>query len=572
MYTQDISKIACSPFEVKNANVNYNKNKIIDKLNQARKDRLDLLIFSEYCLTGNCGGFFKRKEIQSAQESAIIEIIDASRDLKTIIALNANILVDDIIHSVILLIENKTIIGCIVNDDIEYKTFNYANQQVAVYLHKFYSKEIKKSISFFCGQSFSQKKYFDNISDINCILTSEAEYASRNKNYVDKYIKIFEKNDAINIVCNLDGDSVTNNVFTGKSFVSKGGAIAQISNDYFCVDLNDIKTKKLDNKPVTSNTKPWHYENQEKDIFTLQALALERRLKHIGANGFALGISGGLDSSYALLVCAQAAKNIGLSTECINAISMPGMGTSSRTKNNAKMLCEALNVTFREIPIKESIVQHFKDIDYDINDHSVTFENAQARERTQILFDISNALNLLFVGTGDLSEIALGWCTFGGDHMAQYNINSSLLKSQIRSCAFENSKRFKNAHDIIKDIIDTPVSPELLPVNQDGTIAQITENSIGPYELQDYFIYSFFENAMAVDEIIKSAKELFNQQYTDSELKYYLSLLIKRFFFSAFKRNCAPEGANITGLSLTNEKYKIVSDSSPSVFLDMINA
>jgi NAD+ synthase (glutamine-hydrolysing) len=291
-------------------------------------------------------------------------------------------------------------------------------------------------------------------------------------------------------------------------------------------------------------------------ILDLQTAALRRRLSHIGGKGFVIGVSGGLDSALALLASVSAADKMGLKRKDVLGVSMPGFGTSSRTKNNSQRLVEALGCEYKEISVKTACEQHFLDIGHDIGDHSVVFENAQARERTKILLSLSNKYGLLDVGTGDLSEAALGWTTFGGDHLAQYAINASLPKTVIRMVVKEAKERFPEAAGILQDILDTPVSPELLPPVH-GEIAQKTEQVIGDYELHDFFLYQLIVNRAGPAEIYrKAAAEL---QYDKDEIYRVLGIFLNRFFSSQYKRNSGTEGPNLL-LSISPSSFLMPSD------------
>ena len=297
-------------------------------------------------------------------------------------------------------------------------------------------------------------------------------------------------------------------------------------------------------------------------ILDLQAAALARRAAHIGSKGFVIGVSGGLDSALALLAAVAAAEKLHMPASEVVGISMPGFGSSRRTRGNAKALVEALGCTYREIDITASCRQHFQDIGQDENDHNVVFENAQARERTQILLDISNKEGLLDVGTGDLSEAALGWTTFGGDHLAQYGVNASIPKTVMRRVVAVAKERFAQAAPVLQDILDTPVSPELLP-GQNGEIAQKTEELIGSYTLHDLFIYEMVVNHRSPKALYEAALE--KTDFPEAEVYRVLGIFLKRFFAQQFKRVCAPEAPLIL-LSIAPSCFPFPSDMRAGVF------
>lgn len=288
------------------------------------------------------------------------------------------------------------------------------------------------------------------------------------------------------------------------------------------------------------------------EILSIQSTGLMTRLEHVGCKTAVLGISGGLDSTLALLVTVKAFDGLGRDRKDIIAVTMPGFGTSSRTHTNASALMDALGVTAREIPIGPAVSQHFADIGHDPEDHNVTFENAQARERTQILMDIANDTNGLVVGTGDLSEIALGWCTYNGDHMAMYSVNADVPKTMMQAIvrwAAEN--RFPEARATLLDIVDTPISPELTPVDENGRIKQKTEDIIGPYELHDFFLYHLVRRARRPREIRSLAVEAFGGKYDEATVDRWLRKFLWRFFSQQFKRSCSPEGPQVGTVCLS---------------------
>lgn len=297
-------------------------------------------------------------------------------------------------------------------------------------------------------------------------------------------------------------------------------------------------------------------------ILDLQSLALIRRAEHIGVKGFLVGVSGGLDSALALLACAKAADRMGMDRKNIMGVSMPGFGSSSRTKSNAELLITSLGCTYKQIDITPACRQHFADIEHDESNHNVVFENAQARERTQILLSLANAHSLLDVGTGDLSESALGWTTFGGDHLAQYGINASIPKTVMRKVVAKAAEYFTEAKDVLQSILDTPVSPELLPLENDNII-QKTEEVLGSYELHDFFIYHTVNGATPKEIFEKACEEL---DFPKEEIYRVLGIFLRRFFAQQFKRSCAPESPNIV-FSIAPSSFLMPSDMKNSAWM-----
>ena len=305
------------------------------------------------------------------------------------------------------------------------------------------------------------------------------------------------------------------------------------------------------------------------EILNIQSYGLAKRLLHTNINKTVIGISGGLDSTLAFLVIIKAYEILNLPKENIIAITMPGFGTTSRTHNNSMKLINEYGATFREINITKSSLQHFEDIGHDKNIKDVTYENAQARERTKILMDIANKENGLVIGTGDLSELALGWCTYNGDHMSMYAVNASIPKTLVKyiiKWVAENSKQ--ECKNIIDDILDTPISPELLPPDEKGNIEQKTEEQVGPYILHDFFLYHFLRYGAEPKKIYILACKTFKQDFKEEEIKHWLQVFIKRFFTQQFKRNCIPDGPKVGTVSLSPRgDLRMPSDANYNIWL-----
>jgi NAD+ synthase (glutamine-hydrolysing) len=306
-------------------------------------------------------------------------------------------------------------------------------------------------------------------------------------------------------------------------------------------------------------------EKRCKEIFDIQTAALAKRIEHTKLKRAVIGISGGLDSTLALLVIVKTFDMLKITRKNILTITMPGFGTSDRTYNNAVELCNLLGTSFKEINIIDACLQHFKDIGHPVEKHDVTYENVQARERTQILMDIANKEGGLLIGTGDLSELALGWCTYNGDHMSMYSVNCSIPKTLVRylvKYVAEHEVSKETSHILI-DILDTPVSPELLPKNEKGEISQKTEDIVGPYELHDFFLYYFIRQGATVEKLQFLATKAFEGEYDESTINFWLDKFIKRFFTQQFKRSALPDGPKVGTVSLSPRgDWRMPSDAS----------
>lgn len=310
-----------------------------------------------------------------------------------------------------------------------------------------------------------------------------------------------------------------------------------------------------------------------REILSIQAAGLAKRLSHTGLSRLVLGISGGLDSTLALLVSVRAAELLGLPRQNILCVTMPGFGTTDRTYENAVELIRCLGASFREIGIREACLQHMADIGHDPNLHDITFENTQARERTQILMDLANKEGGLLVGTGDLSELALGWCTYNADHMSMYGVNCGVPKTLVRHLvAYFAGQADAQTAAVLRAVLDTPVSPELLPPDESGEIAQKTEEKIGPYELHDFFLYHFLRFGTNPQKLLFLAGRAFGGQYSQQQLTDWLRLFFKRFFQSQFKRSCLPDGPKVGSVSLSPRgDWRMPSDAQASVWLNALD-
>ncbi len=346
--------------------------------------------------------------------------------------------------------------------------------------------------------------------------------------------------------------------------------------DLFRTDFSKAFHRHIDRMPFV----PGGQETMERcrEIISIQVTALASRLAHINCSSAVIGISGGLDSTLALLVTVLAFDRLGWSRDSIIGITMPGYGTTDRTRSNAEDLMDALGTTSRKISITAACDRHFQDIGHDKTGHDVTYENSQARERTQILMDIANQTGGIVVGTGDLSELALGWATYNGDHMSMYAVNSGIPKTLVRhlvkwaadnrfDAGTDQNRHGRSTKEILSDIIDTPISPELLPADENGQIAQITEDLVGPYELHDFFLYHFFRFGCSPEKIMFLAQKAFAGAYDRDTIKKWLKTFIRRFFSQQFKRSCMPDGPKVGSVTLSPRgDWRMPSDAKSALF------
>ena len=362
---------------------------------------------------------------------------------------------------------------------------------------------------------------------------------------------------------------------------------AVVGSEYEVINLGDARSTDFDDELFRAiEPNPFLPKGTEdercSEVISLQTSALMTRLNHICCKSAIIGISGGLDSTLALLVAVMAFDRLGWSRERIIGVTMPGFGTTSRTKNNAWDLMQTLGITCREISIKAACKQHFADICHDSSVHDATYENSQARERTQILMDLANKEGGIVIGTGDLSELALGWATYNGDHMSMYGVNADIPKTLVKSLVkwvaenkFTEAVNERSVKEILLDIVDTPISPELLPATEDGQIKQVTEDLVGPYELHDFFLYNFVRLGFTPEKIFFLAQKAFSADnetsYDDETIKKWLKTFVRRFFNQQFKRSCMPDGPKVGSVGLSPRgDWHMPSDAWSTDFLSSI--
>ena len=373
----------------------------------------------------------------------------------------------------------------------------------------------------------------------------------------------------------IDNDRLTTNSFND-SIVdhTERGLLTEIPFRLRTHEESHDVDRKIEQNPFLPESRK--RDERAEEIFDIQVCGLSQRLRFIGARHAVLGISGGLDSTLALLVTVAAFDALGLPREGIIAVTMPGLGTSDHTKNNAIELMAGLGVTSRTIDITEACMQHFAAIGHDPEVQDVVFENTQARERTQILMDLANKYNAPVIGTGDLSELALGWCTFNGDHMSMYSVNAGIPKTAIQiivSRMAEIGKFGAELSKVLRSVVDTPISPELKPTNAKGDIDQKTEDVVGPYELHDFFLYNFLGYGYPPQKIFYMAKVAFKDKYDAKSIKRWLREFYRRFFAQQYKRNCLPDGPKVTAVSLSPRGYwRMPSDVSSNAWLAEVDA
>lgn len=413
-----------------------------------------------------------------------------------------------------------------------------------------------------CAYVYSGASVFESTTDL---VFSGATLVCENGAILNEGERFKREN--VLTVADIDVEKLSSQRRSNMSFENSGDEIKIVKLNLENKN-NDLEDRFVDSMPFVPSDNEKRAQRC-KEIFSIQASGLAKRIEHVGSSGVVVGISGGLDSTLALLVSVSAMKLLGKDNSDILGVTMPGFGTTDRTYQNAIDLMKSLGVTIKEISIKDACILHMKDIEHDSAVKDITYENTQARERTQILFDLANKHGKLLVGTGDLSELAMGWCTYNGDHMSMYGVNTSVPKTLVKYLVeYVANISDKKTADILFDVLDTPVSPELLPPDENGNIAQKTEDNIGPYELHDFFLYNFVRFGFEKNKIKILALKAFDGKYDENTISKWLSVFIKRFFISQFKRSCIPDSPKVGSVSLSPRgDWRMPSDASFNAFI-----
>ena len=627
-------KIAAVSPAVTVGNVEKNCNEIINMLEKAKNQRVQIAVFPELSLCGyTCGDLFHQKTLINACYSGIMKICEYSKAFNGYIAVGSPIKYNGKLYNCAVMINNGKVLGIVpktyipnYNEYYELRWFesgkgvsgvvNLSDNQTAVIdsgLIFSVNEDTKIGIEICedlwapCPPSIALAQQGANI-----ILNLSASNEAVTKN---DYRKSLVKQQSARLFSAYAyasagvGESTTDLVFSGACTVAENGsllaegqrfsldgtmavadididklnAMRQLQNTFTCDNsgntvLADKELPFLDEAYIERNFDPNPFvpsDDRERDercreILAIQSSGLAKRMLHTKTQKLVLGISGGLDSTLALLVAVRTTEMLKIPNENIICITMPGFGTTDLTYSNACALVKSLGATLKEISIKDACIQHFKDIGHDAEIHDVTYENTQARERTQILMDYANKVGGLLVGTGDLSELALGWCTYNGDHMSMYGVNASVPKTLVRHLVrniADNSGR--ETAEILYSVLDTPVSPELLPPDKDGKIEQKTEDTLGPYEVHDFYLYHFLRFGTKPEKLLFMAKKAFCGTYDEERLRKWLEIFIKRFFNSQFKRSCLPDGPKVGSVSLSPRgDWRMPSDASYEEWLN----
>ena len=626
-------RVAASVPEIKVANVEFNVKEIVNEIKKLAKEGVQIVTFPELSITGyTCGDLFNQDFLVEKSIEGLETIVKDTAKLDIVSIVGMPIRIDNKLYNTAVLVSKGEVLGIVpktyidrhgeegrwfnTGDTLRTKEISLLGKTVVVGTDLlFRDKEDKRiTLGIEVGDDlFNIKNPSQDLalSGATIIVNPAASNELIGKyEYRKNLLKITSAKTVSAYVYASSGvnESTTDLVFSGYAGIYENGK-ELVENDIFNFETNHIiqdvdiqrlinnRNKELNNytdkeyRIVDINIKDTndklvrHYDiypfvpnnEDERDsrcslIVNMLACGLAKRLKHIGIKKCVMGISGGLDSTLAFLVVMEAYKKLGISNENFIGVTMPGFGTSGRTYNNALNLMESYGVISMEVSIKDACLQHFKDIGIDPEDRSVAYENTQARERTQILMDIANKEGGLVIGTGDLSELVLGWCTYNGDHMSMYCVNGNIPKTLVRYLVnyFGLKEENEECKKTIMDILDTPISPELLPPTKDGKISQKTESVVGPYVLHDFFLYHFMRYGASPEKIKYIALQVFDGMYDEETITKWLKFFIKRFFNQQFKRSCLTDGPKVGTIGVSPRgDLRLPSDADFSNWIEI---
>ncbi|MCD8158682.1 MAG: NAD(+) synthase [Clostridiales bacterium] len=624
---------AVSP-KVKVADTVYNTCQIIKEVEKADKKGVFGLVFPELCITGyTCGDLFLQRTLLEGALDGLFKIKEASTELTPVIIVSLPFAFKGCLYNTAAVICGGEILGLVpktyipnYNEFYEKRYFESAfegistadirGEEVPFGTNLIFTPEGCENASFaieICEDLWAAvpPSSYHALAGADIIFNPSAGNEITGKS---AYRRDLVKNQSARLIsgyvytCAGEGESTTDVVYSGHNLICENGRIIRENNIFEKgMIIGDIDTGLLDTerrRNTTFETYTGNYEyitfpymwaendgllreidpmpfvphDEEKreercrEIIAIQAMGLKKRLEHVGVKNVVIGVSGGLDSTYALLITVEAFRLAGLDTKGIQTVTMPCFGTSERTHKNALDLCRVLGTSFKEIKIGDAVKKHFEDIGHNEEIHDLTYENSQARERTQVLMDLASRYNGFVIGTGDLSELALGFATYNGDHMSMYNVNCSIPKTLIRYLI----KYFADfgggeLKDILYDILDTPVSPELLPPDKEGLISQVTEDIVGPYELHDYFLYCMMRLGFEPEKIFYTAKIAFKDKYDDKTIMKWLKKFYYRFFAQQYKRSAIPDGPKVGSVSLSPRgDWRMPSDACVSLWISRL--
>ena len=622
-------KVAAGTPEIQVTNCEYNADAIIAMIQRAERDEVKVLVLPELTIVGyTCGDLVLSTALTDAAMRALERITRATEGSDMVVAIGVPIVFGHLLYNCAAVVQNGRVLGVIPKTHLgNYGEF-YEKRTYAAALETIEEMELFGQKAPFgnrlvfccrelpllnigveiCEDLWAAVPPSTLLADCGASILLNLSASDEAVTKVD-YRRLLvrsqsSRTNSAYVFCSAGtGESTTDVVFSGHDMVCENGVFLAEAKPFgagYCVTEIDLEflsrerrrfaRKLFNNTDVmripfsmqvveTKLTRafwktPFVPDTAESatarfhQVLAIQSHGLSQRIKHTNAKKLLIGISGGVDSTLALLVSKEALRLLGRPAEDVIAVTMPCFGTSARTKANAEKLCGALGINLREIQIGESVKRHLADLDHPLDLHDAAYENAQARERTQVLMDLANMYGGLVIGTGDLSELALGFATYNGDHMSNYGVNADVPKTLIRAMLRDIARVSDPAlSEVLLDIVDTPVSPELLPT-KDGVIAQVTEDIVGPYELHDFFLYHMLRRGSSKQKMLRLAKYVFAGDYDDATIEKWYTLFIRRFFAQQFKRNCIPDGPRIGNVALSPRgDWRMPSDAQPNAFL-----
>ena len=626
-------KVAAATPKIKVADPAYNTEEILKIIDETEKNGASILVFSELTISGyTCGDLFLQQPLLTECKNQLLRIVKATENKSMLVVVGCPIVIKQKLYNCAVVISDGSILGIVpkthlpnysefyelrhftsgegLEEDLWFgEEFGYVNVAVN---QLFKCKEIPELVVAceICEDLWVPlpPSTYHAMAGATVICNPSASVETTTK---ESYRRSLVSNQSARLLAAYiyadagEGESTQDVVYSGHHLICENGSVLaeakRFTNEIIYADI-DVQKLAAERRKMTSfpggqtddyfeqefslevkenkitrtfPKAPFVPDNQDErdkrcdEILSLQSMGLKKRLEHTNCKHAVVGISGGLDSTLAVLVTARAFDLLDIPRENLICVTMPCFGTTDRTYQNAVSLIKELGATLKEVRIEKAVRQHFADIGHDENNHDVTYENSQARERTQILMDMANQYNGMVIGTGDMSELALGWATYNGDHMSMYAVNCSVPKTLVRYLVlyYAETTENKKLSEVLMDVLDTPVSPELLPP-VDGVISQKTEDLIGPYELHDFFLYYMLRFGFPKAKLYRMAKLTFDGVYDDETIKKWLDKFYWRFFSQQFKRSCLPDGPKVGSVAVSPRgDLRMPSDASPTAWL-----
>ena len=624
-------KVAAATPKIKVADPAYNTEEILKIINETEKNGTSILVFSELTISGyTCGDLFLQQPLLTECKNQLLRIVKATENKSMLVVVGCPIIVNQKLYNCAVVINRGEILGIVPKTHLpnysefyELRHFTsgegldemvmIGDEYITVCANQVFTCENIPELVIACEICEDlwvplPPSTYHAMAGATVICNPSASVETTTK---ESYRRSLVSNQSARLLAAYiyadagEGESTQDVVYSGHHLICENGSVLaeakRFTNEIVYADI-DVQKLAAERRKMTSfpggkvgdyieqtfslkikenkitrtfPKAPFVPDNQDErdkrcdEILSLQSMGLKKRLEHTNCKHAVVGISGGLDSTLAVLVTARAFDLLDIPRENLICVTMPCFGTTDRTYQNAVSLIKELGATLKEVRIEKAVRQHFADIGHDENNHDVTYENSQARERTQILMDMANQYNGMVIGTGDMSELALGWATYNGDHMSMYAVNCSVPKTLVRYLVlyYAETTENKKLSEVLMDVLDTPVSPELLPP-VDGVISQKTEDLVGPYELHDFFLYYMLRFGFPKAKLYRMAKLTFDGVYDDETIKKWLDKFYWRFFSQQFKRSCLPDGPKVGSVAVSPRgDLRMPSDASPSAWL-----